>query len=189
MLLCCRKDEDCMCRRFLECLEECVERRRRKHVHLVDDIHTVLSDLWRYADLVHKGLDVIYTVVRCGIKFVDTVRPTFGKRKTRLADAARLHSFGRIGTVDHLCEDTCCCSLTYASRTAEEIRMCQLAAQYRILQRLCDSVLTDESPERARSIFSCRYNVLTHRGVFYFLRNVLSTTHKDRHLFCNFATD
>ena len=52
-----------MCRRFLESLEESVERSLREHVHLVDDVYAILSYLRRDADLIHQGLDVLDTIV------------------------------------------------------------------------------------------------------------------------------
>ena len=73
MLFSSRKDEYSMCRRFLEGLEEGIEGSLRKHVDLVDDVHAVLSDLRRYAHLVHQGLDILHSVVGSGIKFMDAV--------------------------------------------------------------------------------------------------------------------
>ena len=53
------KDEDSMCWRFFQCLEEGVECRCREHVNLVDDKHLVFPDLRRYAHLFYKLTDVI----------------------------------------------------------------------------------------------------------------------------------
>ena len=63
MLFCCGKNEDCMCRRFLESLEKCIECGLRKHMDLIDDIYAISSHLRRYTHLIHQGLDVIDTVV------------------------------------------------------------------------------------------------------------------------------
>ena len=57
------KNEYSMCRWLLKCLEEGIERSLRKHMHLVDDIDAVSSDLWRYAHLLHQGLDVLNSIV------------------------------------------------------------------------------------------------------------------------------
>ena len=54
-------------------LKESIECGLRKHVHLIDDVHAVFSDLRRYPYLVHKSLDVIYTIVGSGIKFVNAI--------------------------------------------------------------------------------------------------------------------
>ena len=42
-------------------------------MHLVDDIDAVLSHLRRDADLVHEGLDVLDSVVGCGIELMDAI--------------------------------------------------------------------------------------------------------------------
>ena len=157
-----RKNEDGVCRRFLESLEEGVERSLREHMHLVDDIHAVLAHLRRYADLVHQGLDVLDTVVGCRVKLVDTVRTSLSERLAGLASAARFHIRRRIGTVDHLCEDTCCSGLADASRSAEEVCVSELSSKNRVLESLGDIVLTDECPEGVRSVFSCRNYILRH---------------------------
>ena len=73
VFLSCSKNEDCMCRRFLKCLQKGVERSLREHVDLIDDIYAVFPNLWRYAHLLHQGLDVLNAIVRRSIKFVDTV--------------------------------------------------------------------------------------------------------------------
>ena len=57
------KNEYRMCRRFLECLEKCVECRLGKHVDLVYDIDAVLTHLRRDTYLIHKCLNVLDTVV------------------------------------------------------------------------------------------------------------------------------
>ena len=62
-----------MCRRFFKSFQECVERRLRQHVDLVDDVDTVFPHLGRDTDLVHEGLYVIDPVVGSGIEFMDTV--------------------------------------------------------------------------------------------------------------------
>ena len=73
VLFCGGEDEDCMCRRLFESLQESVERSLRQHVDLVDDIDTVFPDLRRNPHLVHEGLDIVDTVVGCGIKLVYAV--------------------------------------------------------------------------------------------------------------------
>ena len=73
MFLRCSKNEDSVCRWFLEGLEECIEGRLREHMDLIDDVHAILAHLRRYAHLVHQGLDVFHTVVRCGIQFMNAI--------------------------------------------------------------------------------------------------------------------
>ena len=73
MLFCRCEYENGVCGRFLECLEESVERGLGQHMYLVDYVDAVFPDLRRYPDLLHKGLDVIYTVVGGCIKLVYAV--------------------------------------------------------------------------------------------------------------------
>ena len=155
MLLCSRKNEYRVCRRFLQSLEERVESRLREHVHLIDDIHAVSSHLRRYAHLLHQRLDVLHTVVRSGVKLVDAVRTALCKRKAGLALSARLHVRRRVGAVDHLCEDPGSGGLAHSARSAEKICVRELAAKNRILQRLSDVILTYKCPEGVRSVLSC----------------------------------
>ena len=81
MFLSSGKNEYGVRRWFLKSLEEGIERCLREHVYLIDDIDAVSSYLWRYAYLLHQGLDVLYTVIRSGIKLVNTIRAAFCKRE------------------------------------------------------------------------------------------------------------
>ena len=55
-----REDEDDVCRRLFQSLQESIESRRGKHVHLVDDEDLVPPYLRRDARLVHQRLDVFH---------------------------------------------------------------------------------------------------------------------------------
>ena len=59
----CGEDEYRMLRRLFQCFQESVEGRCRKHVHLVDDVHFIPSDLRRYAHLFNQASDVLNRVV------------------------------------------------------------------------------------------------------------------------------
>jgi len=74
-------------------------------MNLIDDKHTVFPNLRWNLHLVHQYLDIIDTIVRRSIKFVNAVRSSFLKRKARLALAARLHILGRVGAIDGLGEN------------------------------------------------------------------------------------
>ena len=155
MFLCCGKYEYSMCRRFLKGLQEGIESRLGEHVHLVDDIYAVSSDLRRDTHLVHEGLDVFDSVVGCRIQLMYAVRPAFCKGKTRLTCSARLHFRRRAGAVYHLREYTRCGRLSDSSRSAKEVCMSKLPPQNRILQGLRYIVLADECPEGIRPVLSC----------------------------------
>ena len=84
------EDEDDVLWRLLQCLKEGIEGSRAEHVYLVDDKHLVLSDLWRYARLLHQLLDVVHTIVAGGVELKDVVRPLFVERLAALALVACL---------------------------------------------------------------------------------------------------
>ena len=122
---------------------------------LIDDIDAVSAHLRRYADLIHQGLYVLDTIVGCGVKFMDAVRTALCKGLAGFTCSARLHIPGRVGAVYHLREDTCRRGLSHSARSAEEICMCELPSQDRVLEGLRYVVLTDKRPEGVRPVFSC----------------------------------
>jgi hypothetical protein len=42
-------------------------------MHLVYDIDTISANLRRDADLIHKGLDILHTIVRGSIKLMNAI--------------------------------------------------------------------------------------------------------------------
>ena len=161
-----REDEDGVCRRFLQGLEEGVEGRGGQHVDLVYDVHAVLSYLRRNHHLLGKGADVVYGVVGGGIKFMDAVGTALVKRPAALALSARLHVLSGIHAVDDLCKDPGGGGLTYASWTAEQICMCKLPSLDGVLEGGGYAVLAYECPERCRAIFSGRNYEFFHSHKF-----------------------
>ena len=149
------KDEDDMCRRLLQGLEEGIEGSRGKHVYLVDDEHLILTDLRRDACLLHQHLDVLHGVVRGSIQLEDVIRPLFVEGLAALAVVACFPLLGRRLTVDGLGEDACAGSLSHASRTAEKVGMSQLSALHRILQRGGQRLLSHHRIEGHRPVFAC----------------------------------
>ena len=160
MLLSGTEDEYRMRRRFLEGLQEGVERGLRKHVNLVYDIHAVASDLRRNLDLVHQGLDVVHSVVGCCIQLAYAVGASFGEGQAGLALAARIHIRSGIGTVDGFCKDAGSGSLSHSARTAEKISVCKLAAKNRVLQRPGNHILSYKRFKRVGTVFSGRYDII-----------------------------
>ena len=73
MLLRRSQDKDSMTGRFFQRFQERIESRCRKHVHLVDDIYLILTNLRRDAYLLHQLANVIYRVVGSSIEFVNIV--------------------------------------------------------------------------------------------------------------------
>ena len=160
MLLSGGKDEDRVCRRLLESLQERIESRLRKHMDLIDDIDAVPAHLGRDLHLVHQGLDVIHTVVRRRIQLVDAIRTPLLETPARLALAARLHVRTRIRTVDGLRENARGTGFADTTGTAEQIGMRELPPEYGILQGARDVILTDEGLERIRTVLAGRYDIV-----------------------------
>ena len=122
---------------------------------LVYDIDTIPAYLRRDTDLIHKGLDILNSIVGRGIKLMDTVGPSLCERLARLTSSARFHIRRRIGTVYHLCKDTGCRGLTDTSRAAEKICVRQLPSQDGVLECLSYIILADKRPEGVRPVLSC----------------------------------
>ena len=156
------QDEDGMCRRFLKSLEESIEGRLRQHVHLVDDIYAVAAHLRRDAHLVGQCTDVVDRVVGCCVQLVYAVRTPFGERAAGLAFSARFELRPGIAAIDGLGEYPGRACLAHAARAAEEVCMCKLAALYRVLERACDVLLSQQRLEAVRTIFPGRYDELFH---------------------------
>ena len=62
------EDEDRVCRRLLQRLEEGVEGRLGQHMDLVDDIDAVLAHLRRHLHFLDQGLDIVHAVVGRGVQ-------------------------------------------------------------------------------------------------------------------------
>ena len=73
MLLRRSQNKDCMTRRFFQRFQERIESRCREHMHLVDDICLILTNLWRDAYLLHQLANVIHRVIGSSIEFVNIV--------------------------------------------------------------------------------------------------------------------
>ena len=91
---------------------------------------------------------------------MDVKRPLLVERCARLALVAGVVCGGRVLAVDSLGEDACTGGLAYATRTAEQIGVGQLSPEDGVLQGAGDIILAYQCPERIRTIFPCRYNVL-----------------------------
>ena len=73
MLLRRSQDKDSMTGRFFQRFQERIESRCREHVHLVDDIYLILTNLWRDTHLLHQLANVIHRVIRSSIEFVNII--------------------------------------------------------------------------------------------------------------------
>ena len=156
-----RENEDRVCGRLFERLEEGVERRRREHVHLVDDEYRVAPYLRDDAHLFDQCADIFYRVVRRGVQLVDVQRAPFVERTARFAFVAGLRSVG-VQAVDGLCEDAGTSGLAYAAGAAEQVGVSQLPALDRIFKRGGDMFLSDDRGEGRGAVFPCADDKITH---------------------------
>ena len=58
-----RKNKDDVCRWFLKCLKQRIERSRRKHMYLINDIDLILAFRRAVRDLLPDLTDIVYTVI------------------------------------------------------------------------------------------------------------------------------
>jgi len=123
---------------------ESIERCLREHVHLIDYVYAITPYLRWYLNLLHKGLDIVHTIIGGGIKLMYTIRTAFLERHTRLTMPTWFHIFRRRSAVDSLGEDSSCTRLSDASRSAKEIGMGKLMPHDRVLERPYDIVLSDQ---------------------------------------------
>ena len=123
-------------------------------MHLIDDIDRVLADLRRDTYLVDERADILYGVVGRRIEFVNIKRPLLIECLARLAFIASIETILRIEAVDGFGKDTRASGLSYSSRSAEQICMRQVILTYRILQRLCERLLTDYRFKSLRPILT-----------------------------------
>ena len=153
MLLGCGQDELGIGRRLFECFQESIECRRRQHMHLVDDIHLVFSNLGRDPHLVDQVADIIHRIVGCGIELMDIKRCGAVERQARFALIAGLHLVDRVEAVDRLGQDTGAGGLANPPRAAKKERLGQLVVPDRVLQCRGDRVLPDYRVERRWPVF------------------------------------
>ena len=152
----CREDKNHVFRRFLQRFQQRIESAGRKHVHLINDVHLVLS-LCRpvghfLADLTH----IIHAVVRRGID-LDHIRRNavqdIGTEITLIAGAAVLC---RIRAVHRSRKNLRHGRLAGASCPAEQIGVSDPAGLQLISQRGDDMILSLNLPEGFRPEFSVK---------------------------------
>ncbi len=153
--------EDHVCGRLFEGLQQRVERRRGKHVHLVDDIDLVLatyrSEINRIDDLFTHIVDAGTT---CGVELIHIRMVALGDKLTFLTGAIGHTSrgsgrAGRIGLMaeQRLGKNTSHGRLARSARAAKQIRMRQAPFGDSMLQRRDDVLLTHNGVEGQRAVF------------------------------------
>ena len=158
------EDEDGVVWWLFEGFEEGVESRLREHVHLVDDIDTILSHLGRNPHLVREVPDVLHRVVGGGIELVNRKTPALVETPARLALAAGIAFGGGIQTVDGLGEDACTGGLTHTPGATEKIGVGQLTTRDGVFESVSNVALSDDRFEGHWAILASRNNkVAIHR--------------------------
>ena len=121
-----RKAEKNVLGRLLERFQKRVERRDRKHMDLVDDIHAELQLCRRVNNAVTKLTNAVNAVITCSVHFHNVRCGARVDRETSRAFSAGISVYGR-KAVRRLCDDLRAGRLTRASRTAEQIRVGKLS--------------------------------------------------------------
>ncbi len=157
-----RQYEYGMCGRLLQRLEKGVERSRRQHVGLVDDVDAVAAYLRRYAHLLGKGAYVIHRVVGGGVQLVYVERAVIVERTARLALVTRLRVGTRRHAVDGLGKNAGAGGLAHTARTAEKIGVGKRTARHGVAQRVGNVLLPYYRLESHGPVFTCRYYEIAH---------------------------
>ena len=154
--------KDHVCRRLLERLEQRVERRRREHVNLVDDIDLVLAAHRGKVDGVDDLLaHIVHARAACGIELVDIGVVALGDELALLTGAvghAAACALGarRLGVAaqQRLGKDARHGGLARAARSAEQVRVGQASLGDGVLERRDDMLLAHHGVEGERAILS-----------------------------------
>ena len=154
--------EDHVRRRLLERLEQRVERRRREHVNLVDDIDLVLAAHRGKVDGVDDLLAyVVHAGTACGIELVDIRVVALGNELALLAStvghaAACTLGARRLGIAaqQRLGQNARHGGLARAARSAEQVGVGQAPLGDGVLERRDDMLLAHHGVEGERAILS-----------------------------------
>ena len=148
-----RENEDNMRRRLLYSFQQRVERRRRKHVHLVEDIHAVLTANWRVRKLVLKLVNVADAAVAGSVQLDDISGFIVGYLAAAFALKAGI-SACRVLAVQRHCEYLRAGGLAGAAASGEQVCVGVLPLGYLVFQRGDYLRLGNNVVERSRTVFS-----------------------------------
>ena len=145
-------DEDDVGGRLLDGLEQRVERRRREHVDLVDDVDLVVAAHRRVVDAGDDLLaDVVDARVGCGVELDDVGVVPRGDETAVLAVATGQAVDAALAD-ERLGEDAGHGRLARAARSAEQIGMARAPLEHGAFEGLDHMLLTDDLLERRRAI-------------------------------------
>ena len=142
-----------VCRRFLEGLQQRVERRRREHVNLVDDVNFELRGGGRKLRGLAQVADLLDAVVARAVDFDHVQRPSFHDFLTARIVVGEVR-LGPAGAVQALRKNARDGGLARAARTAKQIRVRDAMSRDGIGERLRDVLLPHHVAETLRPVFS-----------------------------------
>ena len=136
--------EDDMLGRLLECFEQRIERRRRQHVHLVDDVDLEAAACRGEPHTSDDFLaHVVNTRTACGIELEDVGVRALGDLETLRAGTVGLAVLGRLAQ-ERLGKQARRRGLTRSAWSAEQIRMGNRTLRYSVDERLLDMFLAND---------------------------------------------
>ena len=133
--LCCSQNKQQMLRRLLNDLQKRIESRKRKHVHLVDDVHPLLHLGGGIDCIVAQIADVVHAVVGGGIDLQHIHAGALVDGPARRAAVAGV-AIVRVLTVDRFGQNLGTGCLARATGAGEEVGMAHLAGHQLGLQCL-----------------------------------------------------
>ena len=153
------EDKHCVFRRLFKSFQEGVECLGRKHVHLVDDKHSVAGRRGRsHLHLLYQIADSVDSIVGGGIKLKDIERGVGVELLAGVALVARLPLGREVLAVDGLGKYARTSGLANSAASAEQVRMGKFAARHCMSQRGCERILSHHRRKGRRAIFSGRYD-------------------------------
>ena len=148
------QDKECMAWRFFQGFQESVKCLGRKHMHLINDINTVTSNLWWNPYLVDQVTDIINRVIGCGIQFVDIVTSVVIKCHTRFTLVTGFGIGRQVAAIDGLGKNAGTGGFSHTPWTTKQVRMGQLLASDGILQGTGNGILCNYGTKCVGPVFS-----------------------------------
>ena len=153
MNLCCRKDEDQMGRGLFKSLEQRIERRRRQHVHFVDDVHLVATRHRGVLGVIAKLANIVHRVIRRTVDLDDIHAASLEHVCTRGTLVAWLMVCA-IGAIQRSRENACARGLPHTTRPRKHIGMMNPPLTDGIFERRRNMLLSNHIRKPEWSPFS-----------------------------------
>ena len=146
---------------FLQCLKQGIKGSRRKHMHLIDDIHLIITLCRTIGHFLTDLTDIIHAIVGCGIDLDHIHGSSCLDCSAHLTFVAGT-SIDRMLTVHCLRQNLRHRCLTGTSRPAEQIGMSDTAGIDLICQRCHNVILPFDISKIIRSELSVQGSI-THK--------------------------